>query len=180
MSNVDEQYKKEVISYFEKAHITLSDEEMARIEYTDFGLSNIREEGLNLVVYINTDRYCAKEMVLLPDQTCPEHLHPSVNGKIGKQETFRVRWGKVFLYVKDDKKLEENKIQTSLPKKNKNYYTASKEIILLPGEQYTIDPNTCHWFKAGAEGAVISEFSSTSDDASDIFTNPRVQRIARD
>lgn len=177
---IDENYKREVLSYYQKAQVVLTDEEIARIDYADFGLNNIREEGLNLVVYVNNDRYCAKEMVLLPNQTCPEHLHPTINGKPGKQETFRCRWGKVYLYVEGDEKLDESKIQVSLPQKNKEYYTASKEIVLLPGQQYTIDPDTRHWFKAGEEGAVISEFSSPSDDASDIFTNPNVKRIARD
>ena len=51
------------------------------------------------------------------------------------------------------------------------------EIILNPGEQYTIPPNTLHWFKAGEEGAVISEFSSHSDDATDIFTDPNFKRL---
>ena len=51
------------------------------------------------------------------------------------------------------------------------------EILLLPGEQYTIMPNTKHWFQAGAEGAVISEFSSNSDDASDVFTDPNIKRV---
>ena len=53
------------------------------------------------------------------------------------------------------------------------------EIILSAGEQYTIEPNTKHWFQAGDEGAVVSEFSSPSDDASDIFTNPTIQRVTQ-
>ncbi|WP_018664310.1 D-lyxose/D-mannose family sugar isomerase [Heyndrickxia acidiproducens] len=180
MSDVTEAYKKEVISYYEKAHIALTDAEIANIDYADFGLDNIREEALNLVVYVNNDRYCAKEMVLLPNQTCPEHLHPSIDGKAGKQETFRCRWGKVYLYVESNEKLDLGKIQVAPPEGNSQYYTASKEIALEPGQQYTIKPDTRHWFKAGPEGAVISEFSSPSDDASDIFTDPKVKRIARD
>lgn len=48
---------------------------------------------------------------------------------------------------------------------------------LLPGEQFTIPPNTHHWFQAGEEGAIVSEFSSTSRDAFDIFTDPRIKRV---
>lgn len=51
-----------------------------------------------------------------------------------------------------------------------------KEIVLRPGDQYTIEPNIKHWFQAGETGAVVTEFSSSSDDASDIFTNPMIQR----
>lgn len=47
-----------------------------------------------------------------------------------------------------------------------------------PGEQYTIAPDTRHWFQAGEQGAVVSEFSSESRDELDIFTDPRVNRLA--
>lgn len=45
------------------------------------------------------------------------------------------------------------------------------EVELLPGQQYTILPDTRHWFQAGDGGAVVAEFSSTSRDASDLFTD---------
>jgi D-lyxose ketol-isomerase len=48
--------------------------------------------------------------------------------------------------------------------------------VLRPGEQFTIPPNTLHWFRAGPEGAVVSEFSSTSRDELDEFTDPRIRR----
>ena len=48
---------------------------------------------------------------------------------------------------------------------------------MTPGEQYTISPDTLHWFQAGDEGAIVSEFSSTSSDEADIFTDPRAQRL---
>ncbi len=38
-------------------------------------------------------------------------------------------------------------------------------------------PNTWHWFKADAAGAIVSEFSTTSRDESDEFTDPRVARV---
>lgn len=180
MSNINEDYKKEVLNLYEKAHIVLTENEIDRLDCTDYGLGNVRAEALNLVVYVNTSRYCAKEMVLLPNQTCPEHIHPSTEGRKGKQETLRCRWGKLYLYVASDEKLDEGKIHVSIPKKNKAYYTAGREIILLPGQQFTVKPDTPHWFQAGAEGAVISEFSSTSDDASDAYTNPNIKRIAKD
>lgn len=57
------------------------------------------------------------------------------------------------------------------------YYTVFHEIELSPGEQYTIFPGIKHWFQAGDEGAVVSEFSSTSRDEFDIFTDIRVERM---
>ena len=83
----------------EAAGIVLSDAERAAIEVADFGLSRLREIGLLVLVYVNTDRYCAKELVLYPGQTCPEHRHPPFDGTPGKEETFRCRSGLVHLWV---------------------------------------------------------------------------------
>jgi D-lyxose ketol-isomerase len=48
--------------------------------------------------------------------------------------------------------------------------------VLRPGEQHTIPPDTLHWFQAGPEGAVVSEFSSPSRDELDVFTDPEIRR----
>jgi D-lyxose ketol-isomerase len=48
---------------------------------------------------------------------------------------------------------------------------------LKPGDQYTLFPDTRHWFQAGPEGAVVSEFSTRSTDDQDIFTDPRIKRM---
>jgi len=161
------------LGYYDRANIAITDEEKERIEVADLGLNRLEEIGLQLLTYVNTDRYCAKEMVLFPGQTCPEHRHPEIDGEPGKQETFRCRWGKVFLYVEGEK--TENPT-CSPPEGNQEYYTVGKEIVLNPGEQYTIPPNTKHWFQSGKDGAVISEFSSPSRDEHDVFTNPEIER----
>jgi len=155
------------------AGIVLTAEETAHIEVADMGLNRLAVEGLELVTYINNDRYCAKELVLFPGQTCPEHRHPPVDGKPGKQETFRCRAGEVWLYVEGD---HAGSIRARVPEPAKDYYTVFHEIALRPGEQYTIPPNTLHWFQAGTEGAVVSEFSSRSTDENDIFTDPNIRR----
>ncbi|WP_067838958.1 D-lyxose/D-mannose family sugar isomerase [Amphibacillus sediminis] len=180
MTTVSNAYKARVKEIFLKSQIVLTEQELASIDYAEFGLDNIEEEGLNLILYVNNDRYCAKEMALLPNQACPEHWHPDLENREGKQETFRCRWGEVYLYVESDKQLVPEQISVSIPEKHKPYYTASKEIHLKAGDQYTIAPRTKHWFKAGSEGAVISEFSSPSFDEFDLFTNPNVKRAIRD
>jgi len=176
-----EEEKKEIkvmaLEYFQKACIVLSQQEKDNIEIADLGLNDFKKTGLVLVIYVNNSRYCAKEMVLLPNQTCPEHCHPDHHDGEGKMETFRCRFGKVFLYI-EGKGIKNTKSHP--PAGDEKYYTASHEIILLPGDQYTINKNTLHWFQAGEEGAVISEFSSPSDDASDIFTDPRIKRVSND
>ena len=133
--------------------IVLTDAERDAIEVADFGLSRLREEGLMVLVYVNTDRYCAKELVLYPGQTCPEHRHPPFDGGPGKEETFRCRRGLVRLHVD------------------------GRELVLAAGEQFTIPPDTLHSFTAGPEGAVVSEFSSTSRDDLDVFTDPAIRRV---
>jgi len=70
-----------------------------------------------------------------------------------KEETFRCRQGTVHLHVDGE-----------------------DEIVLQPGEQYTIPPDTLHWFQAGDEGAIVTEFSTRSRDELDVFTNPQIVR----
>lgn len=62
--------KEEVNSYYQKAGIVLTDEEVDQIQLMDYGLGKERKVGLQLFVYVNTDRYCSKELVLFPGQTC--------------------------------------------------------------------------------------------------------------
>jgi D-lyxose ketol-isomerase len=150
--------------------IVLRDEERASIEVADFGLGRLREVGLQLLLYVNTDRHCAKELVLFPGQTCPEHRHPPFGGGPGKDETFRCRRGLVYLYVEGDL-VAEPACDYAGP------HTVGHEIVLRPGEQYTIPPNTLHWFQAGPDGAVVSEFSSSSRDDLDVFTDPEIRRL---
>lgn len=170
-----ERIKTKALEYFQKAGIVISLEEKENMEITDLGLNDFERTGIVLVIYVNNSRYCAKEMVLFPNQTCPEHCHPDHDSMEGKRETFRCRYGKVYLYIEGDK--TEN-AKTHPPAGDEKCYSVYHEIILLPGDQYTIDKNTLHWFQAGEEGAVISEFSSPSDDFSDIFTDLRIKRVS--
>jgi len=140
------------VEQLQAAGIELTPDERDQVEVADFGLGRLKEIGLQLLVYVNTDRYCAKELVLYPGQTCPEHRHPPFDGSPGKEETFRCRRGGVELNVE------------------------GKTIMLSPGEQHTIPPDTRHWFRAGPKGAVVSEFSSTSRDDLDVFTDPAISR----
>jgi D-lyxose ketol-isomerase len=158
------------VARLEETGVVLRDEERRSIEVADFGLGRLRETGLQLLVYVNTDRHCAKELVLYPRQTCAEHLHPPFDGAPGKEETFRCRRGVVYLYVEGEPTAE--RACTPPP----GLYTAFREIVLPPGRQYTIPPNTRHWFQAGPEGAVVSEFSTASRDELDVFTDPDVRR----
>jgi D-lyxose ketol-isomerase len=124
--------------FLAKANIVITDEEFSTVEIADFGLGDIERTGLQLLTYVNTDRYCAKELVLFPHQTCPEHRHPPrVGGEPGKEETFRCRYGKVYLYVEGEPTPNP---QVRPPAGDEKYYTVWHEIVLSPGEQYTLPP----------------------------------------
>lgn len=167
-------YARLTVEKLRQAGIAVTEEEAGRIEVADFGLDEFESTGLLLLVYENNDRYCAKELVLLPGQTCPEHRHPAVAGQPGKRETFRCRQGEVYLYVPGDRTPNP---KATPPAGREAHYTVWHEIVLKPGEQYTLEPDTLHWFQAGPEGCIVSEFSSTSRDESDIFTDPQIRRV---
>jgi len=137
----------------ERVGIRLANGERDSIEVADFGLGRLEEIGLQILTYVNTERVCAKELVLFAWQTCPEHRHPPVGDDPGKEETFRCRTGSVLLWV-----------------------DGHGEVELHPGDQFTIPPDTLHWFRAGDDGAVVSEFSTRSRDELDVFSDPQIVR----
>ena len=108
---------------------------------------------------------------MFPRQLCPEHRHPPFDGTPGKEETFRCRAGVVYLYTEG-----EPTPQPAARPPQDGAFTVWHEIVLRPGEQHTIAPDTLHWFQAGDEGAVVSEFSTESRDDLDVFTDPRIRR----
>lgn len=156
-----------------EAGFVLTDEERDGIEVADFGLSELEQTGLEVVVYVNTERVCAKEIVMFPGQTCPEHRHPPFDGGPGKEETFRCRMGLVYLYLEGPPATDP----TCRPAKaDRGAYTVWHEVILRPGEQQLVPSNTLHWFQAGPRGAIVSEFSTQSRDDLDVFTDPEIDR----
>ena len=84
----------------------------------------LEEIGLQLVVYVNTERVCAKELVLFPHQICPEHRHPpSAPTRARRRRSAAAR----------------------APCAAHPGRTRS----CSPGRQFTILPDTLHWFQAG-------------------------------
>src|SRR5436190_15017221 len=120
-----EEARRRATAMLREAGIVLTPQEEATIEVADLGLGELGRQGLELVTYVNTDRYCAKDLVLFPRQTCPQHRHPPVDGRPGKQETFRCRAGKVYLYVSGDP--TENPA-CEPPSGSEEWYTVRHEI----------------------------------------------------
>jgi D-lyxose ketol-isomerase len=167
-------YRNKANEYVKRAGIVVRPDEMAQMEVADFGLGRPAETGLQVVVYVNTERVCAKEIIMLPRQTCPEHRHPPVGGQAGKEETFRCRWGRVYLYVPGE---QTGPSACRPPAGRAATYTVWHEVVLNPGDQYTLMPDTLHWFQGGEDGGVVSEFSTRSTDEADVFTDPEIQRL---
>jgi D-lyxose ketol-isomerase len=167
--------QRQAAAMLKQAGLVVTQREAATIEAADCGLGDFERIGLGVLVYVNTERCCAKELALWPRQTFPEHRHPPVSAtNPGKEETFRCRWGLVYLYVPGPK---TRRPKARPPRGREATFTVGHEVVLRPGDQYTLAPDTLHWFQAGPKGAVVSEFSTTSLDELDVFTDPAVRRI---
>ena len=77
--------RRRAAQVLDDAGFVLTDLERDSIEVADFGLSELEQTGLEVVVYVNTPRVCAKELVMFPGQACPEHRHPPFEGSPGKE-----------------------------------------------------------------------------------------------
>lgn len=169
----EEALQKEARQRMLDAGIYITDEEEKKTAVRDFGLGRFEEIGLACLTYVNTDRVCSKEMVLWPWQICPEHRHPYINGKKGKQEIFRVRGGEMYLYVPGEKTPDA---KCRIPKGKEDTFTVFHQIILKKGDMYVLDDDTLHWFQGGPEGVVVSEFSTAAVDQLDLFTDEDIGR----
>ena len=98
-------------------------------------------------------------------------------GNPGKEETFRCRWGEVYLNVEGKK---TGDLKSVIPGDHLDKFDVFHEIVLKPGDQYTLSPDTWHWFQGGPQGAVLSEFSTHSYDSGDIFYDKEIERLAMD
>src|SRR5512136_2151240 len=157
-----ERIRKRTLAYLKRARIAVSKKEAENVEVADFGLGDIKNIGLELIMYESNDRYCAKELILFPRQMCPEHRHPRIDDRNpGKRETFRCRSGVVYLYAEGE---PTRRPKAVVPERHRPHLSVWHEVVLRPGQQHTIEPNTLHWFQAGDRGAIVSEFSSTSLD----------------
>ncbi len=174
---IDQRHYAEVVEkaalMLKRSGIVITPQEYRSFEVADFGLGELEKTGLEIITYVNTDRVCAKEIVMFPRQTCPEHWHPTNGPKFGKEETFRCRWGTVYLYVPGTPTPNP---ACRPPAGSEAYYRMRHEVVLNGGEQYTLYPDTPHWFQAGPDGAIVSEFSTRSTDDEDRFTDPRIKR----
>ena len=164
--------QRRTAAFLAEAGIAVAPHEVRDIDIDDFGFGQPDRIGLQSLVYVSTPRICAKEIVLFPGQTCPEHRHPPFDGDPGKVEIFRCRFGLTYVYVPGE--------PTALPacrppRLELGVYTVWHEVMLRPGDQLSLAANTLHWLQGGPEGAIISEFSSACPPGVDVFTDPEVE-----
>jgi len=113
--------------------------------------------------------YLGHEIYLLPGQMIPEHRHIGGNEGYGpKMESWHVRYGSVE-YFGEYKGAGDEKLISDMPKKDqpwgfgeswfKSKYVAKRDAT--SGKLYTLeDPESWHFQRAGASGAIVSEYAT--------------------
>lgn len=150
-----------------KSGLILSAEEWDQVAINDFGLGDIYKEGMAFVDVLRSPRLRITVIVLLPNQSLPQHMHPAYEGEQGKEETLRVLYGHTHVFIEGC-----NDTELHIPEGKEAYYTARREIALDPGGQFTIPPGVKHWFQAGPEGSVNMTFQNRVDETMNIFDDP--------
>jgi D-lyxose ketol-isomerase len=165
--------RKRAALLLEKTGISLQPAELELIEVADFDLGELEQTGAEILALVNTEKIAVKLIVLFPNQTLPEHKHPSIGNYSGKEEAIRCEWGLLYLYGPGEPGLNP---KGHPPEHRKSTYTMWHEEVLYPGDQVIFPPETLHWFQAGPEGAVCWSYSTKAVDLLDVFTDPDIQR----
>ena len=162
-----EDLKKQARDLLAKSGFKLTSAELDRLAVNDFGLSNLPTEGFAFIDLLRSDFVRITLMILLPGQTLPQHKHPPYDEIKGKEESVRVLFGQFKVYVEGD----EDRSGLLIPPGKERFYTARKEIVLELNEQFSVPPDTFHWFQAGPEGAVVMAFQNRVNEDNNIFTD---------
>jgi len=166
-------------SLIEAAGFPAAEGDKERTVAADFGLSDLKNEGAQILTFFNTDRISGKLIELQSGQTLPEHWHPPVLiGDIrdpGKEETLRVLAGTLY-YVDEG---EGPLVQAKVPKNKYNAYSCRNEHVMKRGEQVTIEAGRKHWMQGGADGCIVFSFSTCVRDVLDQFTDPDIERTTK-
>ncbi|MFS4467946.1 D-lyxose/D-mannose family sugar isomerase [Maribacter sp. 2210JD10-5] len=160
------------IKMIEDAGLLLTEVDKSKMTAADFGLNHIKKEGVQILTMFQTERIAGKILVLLPNQTEPEHWHPTVGDDAGKEEVIRAISGNLRFYIPGKDTFKEGFIVDG----KEECYTMRNEIVMKPGDQLVLPAGTKHWFQAGEEGAVMYSFSTTVTDLNDQFTDPDIVR----
>ena len=169
MKQTHDHLLSEARKLLELSRFPLSQKEIEELKVNDFGLNNLPVEGFTFVDLLRTERVRTTLMILLPGQSLPQHKHPSYEGEKGKEESIRVLWGTFSVFTEGD---ESPEVAERIPENKEPYYTAREEHRLEVCEQYSVAPNTAHWFQAGPKGAVVLAFQNRVNEDLNIFYDP--------
>ena len=167
--------KAQAAKLLRRAGVLVTADEERDMDTADFGLGRLRVEGAQIVKWFDTPRVSARVIALFPGQTEPEHWHTSTSEHAGKEETLRVVFGQLVLYVPGESRVRHGVV----PEGKEEYYTARREHVMSPGDQFTVPPGTKHWFQAGDDGAVVLTLSTRATDDQDLFSDPNIVRLTR-
>lgn len=152
----------------ETAGFALTEAERRSLAVDDFGLGNVAVEGFVFTDLFRSSKVRFTLFVLLPEQTLPEHYHPSYDEETGKEETLRVLFGETRIYIPGT----VNNDAMHIPSGKSDFYTARHEVRLAQGEQYTLEPPIPHWFQGGRSGSVNITIQNRVDETRNVFTDP--------
>lgn len=162
-------------NFVKESGFIVKNKEINSIEIADLGLNEFNITGLHIFSLFSTEWVGAKLLILKPNQFFPEHKHPPLEKEKfpGKTEVIRGQWGEFYLVVPGSITCNP---KANPPSHRKKYIDIWHEIVIHPGDQYIISPNTWHWFQAGPEGAIVWSISSKLTDVEDKFKDPQVKR----
>ncbi len=167
---LEKEVRSEYSDLLVKSGFPISKNELEMLEVNDLGLGDIRKEGFAFIDILRTKRLRITILMLLPNQSLPQHVHPPYEEEIGKEETIRVIFGQTKVYSAKNNQEDEPIL---IPTGKEKYYTARHETKLEQGQQFTVTPNTNHWFQGGSEGAVNICFQNRVDETRNIFFDPK-------
>jgi D-lyxose ketol-isomerase len=165
--------QKKGIDLIKGTCLSIKEEEFANMSVADFGLGDLHTFGAQILTLINTNKVAVKLIAMHPYQILPEHWHPKIDRYEGKEETLRIEWGILYLYLPGE---AAKHLTAKIPKIMGDFLKSRHELVMYPGDSFTIPPNTPHWFQAGQRGVVTWSISSQVFDLQDKFTDPRIKR----
>lgn len=161
--------RAQAIELIRKSGFPVTDVELATLKLNDFGLGQLTVEGFEFIDFVLTPRLRISLLALLPNQTLPEHYHPSQGPESGKEETIRCLWGQTRVYIPG----KPNNSRVHIPTGKEALYTCRHEIILNSGEQWTFEPPMVHWLQGGPDGSVNLGMQNRVDETLNVFTDAK-------
>lgn len=138
----------------------------------DFNIGNFAESGMAGIFWLSEPDYniSGHEIFLLPNQCIPEHWHEATEVTAPKLEAWHVRHGEIFTYSEGE---PSPGVEGRVPSSHKDCTVAKHEKIVKAGEVDLLSGATQrHWMRAGAEGAIVTEYATHHDHDGLRFSHP--------